>query len=430
MSPNREDFARRRKTIGLILLFAMIYFVQGVAEPTEGLIAQPVRSLLRSWEYSATAIASFGALLSVPWMLKPAYGLLTDFVPLAGTRRRSYLIATSGAAAAGLMLLYVIPLPVGAYSLLLILLLVPTVGVAFSDVVVDALMIEKGQPRGLTGKLQSVQWAAMYGGTLIAGLAGGWLSQRQLQKEGFLLCGIAIAATLILALLFVREEEEQQQTAAPRHRFRAAIKELIDAARTPAVATAAAFLFLWSFNPFSTSVLYLYMTGHLGISEQTYGFTVSMLSVGAIAGSLAYGAYCRRVSTRTLIHVSIAAGVLSTLAYMAMQGPTSAALISVLVGFAYLTGSMVQFDLAAQACPIHVAGTTFALLMSVSNLSLSLSAAVGGWIFDRWSAQWGEPVAFRWLVLLGAGTTCLCWLLVPLILRTIKPITITDLDPP
>jgi predicted MFS family arabinose efflux permease len=239
-----------------------------------------------------------------------------------------------------------------------------------------------------------------------------------MQKEGFLLCGVAIAGTLILALLFVREEE---QTAAPGHRFRAAIQELIDAARTPAVATAAAFLFLWSFNPFSTAVLYLYMTGPLGISEQTYGFTVSMLSIGAIAGSLAYGAYCRRVSTRTLIHVAIAAGVLSTLAYMAIQGPTSAALISVLVGFTYLTGSMVQFDLAAQACPIHVAGTTFALLMSVSNLSLSLSAALGGWIYDRWSAQWGEAAAFRWLVLLGAASTCLCWLLVPLILRTIKP---------
>ena len=30
----------------------------------------------------------------------------------------------------------------------------------------DALMVEKGQPRGLTGRLQSVQWASMYAATI------------------------------------------------------------------------------------------------------------------------------------------------------------------------------------------------------------------------------------------------------------------------
>ena len=174
------------ESIGLAVLFGAMYFVQGIAEPTEGLIAQPVRSLLKSWNYSATAIAGFGALLAVPWMIKPLYGLLTDFVPLAGTRRRSYLLVTSGAATAGLFALYLSDLPTGAYSLLLVLLLVPTIGVAFSDVVVDALMIEKGQPRGLTGQLQSIQWGAMYGGGMIAALVGGWLSHHELQREGFL----------------------------------------------------------------------------------------------------------------------------------------------------------------------------------------------------------------------------------------------------
>ena len=38
-----------RSRAGLVLLFGTMYFVQGIAEPTEGLIAQPVRSLLKSW---------------------------------------------------------------------------------------------------------------------------------------------------------------------------------------------------------------------------------------------------------------------------------------------------------------------------------------------------------------------------------------------
>jgi MFS family permease len=405
-----------RGTTGLMLLFGAMYFVQGVAEPTEGLIAQPVRSLQMSWGYSAATIGGFAALLSLPWSLKPLYGLLTDFVPLAGTRRRSYLIATSGASTVGMAVLYFTPLPVGAYSLLLFLLLVPTVGVAFSDVVVDALMIEKGQPRGLTGKLQSVQWAAMYAGGLIAGLAGGWLSEHKLQREGFLVCAVTSSATLALALLFVRDEPH---VAPVEHGFRTAALELLATVRTPAVVAAAAFLFLWNFNPFNTTVLHLHMTQQLGISEQFYGATVSLLSVGAIVGSLAYGAYCRRVRMSRLIHLAIAAGVLSTLAYCTVRGPATLAVVSVVVGVTYLTGNMVQLDLAARACPIHAAGTTFALLMALSNLSFSLSTALGGWLYDDWSSRWGAAQAFQLLVFAGALTTCLCWLLVPMLNRTI-----------
>ena len=97
-----------------------------------------------------------------------------------------------------------------------------------------------------------------------------------------------------------------------------------------------------------------------------------------------------------------------------------AMVVSVFVGLSYMTASMVQFDLAARACPIHAAGTTFAMLMSLSNLSLSLSAALGGWLFDRWAGDWGETTAFRLLVLAGAMSTSLCWFLVPWIYRSMK----------
>ena len=35
--------------MGAYIFFAALYFVQSVGDPTSGLIAQPVRSLLRSW---------------------------------------------------------------------------------------------------------------------------------------------------------------------------------------------------------------------------------------------------------------------------------------------------------------------------------------------------------------------------------------------
>ncbi len=407
--------ARRQKleTVGLLLLFGTMYFVQGVAEPTEGLIAQPVRSLLRRWEYSTFAISTFSFLLALPWVFKPIYGLLTDFVPLCGTRRRSYLLLTTGVTVLGLLLLYTIPAARGQHTLLLLLLVAPTIGVAFGDVVVDGLMVEKGQPRGLTGRLQSVQWAAMYAATMLAGWLGGYLSHHNHQQLGFLLCAGATLITFFLAWFFVREERQVASAGA----LQTAARELGGAARTPAVGVAALFLLLWNFNPFSASVLENHMTRSLGMSEQFTGWTVVLLSAGAIAGSLAYGLYCRRVSLQGLFHGAVLAGILSTLAYWGLKDQMSASIISAIVGFTYMSGSLVQLDLAARACPASAAGTTFALLMGLSNLSLMLSALVGGYLYDSWSTEWGTTNAFNALVGFGAMTTSACWLLTPAIRR-------------
>jgi predicted MFS family arabinose efflux permease len=416
--PRSPSFLGPNDTRHLMMLFSAMYFVQGIAEPTEGLIAQPVRSLLKVRGYSTSEIATFAALLALPWTLKPLYGLLTDFVPIAGMRRRSYLLLTSWATVLGLSFLYLVPLPADAYWLLLTVLLIPTVGVAFSDVVVDALMVEVGQPRGLTGRLQSVQWAAMYGASMLAAYLGGWLSQYQLQELGFLLCAAATLVTCGLAWAFVREKTESLPLR--RDFIGRAADELWQAARQPAVVGAGLFLLLWNFNPFNTAVLYMHMTRHLGMSEQFYGVSVTIVSAGAVAASLAYGLYCRHVSVRWLLHLAIAAGILCTLAYWALDGPISAAVISALVGFFYMTGSMVQMDLAARTCPLAAAGTTFALLMAVSNLGVFLSTTVGGLLYEHWSELWGPEAAFDALVAAGAASSSACWLLVPWLSRVIR----------
>lgn len=46
---------------GLAVLFAVLYFVQGVDESVAGLIAQPVRYILKSWGESPPPIATWRA---------------------------------------------------------------------------------------------------------------------------------------------------------------------------------------------------------------------------------------------------------------------------------------------------------------------------------------------------------------------------------
>ncbi len=434
----------RREVWGLSILFGVLYFSQGVAEPTEGLIGQPVRSSLDDWEFTAGQIGAFGFVIGLPWMLKPLWGLLTDFVPLWGSRRRTYLIAASGATTAALIFLVIFPPQAGTIWTLLPLLLMACVGVAVADVVADALMVEKGQPRGMTGTLQSVQWTASYAAAILTGWFGGYISQHGQQRLGFLVCAAFMALTTAMAVIFVREE----RSAAPAQTARAAMHALRRSATSPTMLAVLAFLFLWNFNPFSNAVLQYHMERHvplgdrffssatdpasLGIedtagfvlavgfgigAEQFYGISYSALAIGAVIGSAAYGFYCRRVPFAWLVHLSIAAGIVATIAYWAMSGPVSALVVAVIVGFTYMSGTLVQLDLVARVCPPAAAGTTFALLMAMTNFSLSLAVMVGGYLYAWWAPELGGVTAFNWIVGLGAAATASSWFVVPALNR-------------
>ncbi len=398
----------------------MFYFIQGINEPTEGLIAQPVRSLLKSWGQNAEQIATFSALLAMPWALKPVYGLISDFIPLAGYYRKSYLVLASAITSISLGLLYARDLPTGEVNTLMALLILPTIGVAFSDVVVDALMVEKGQPRGLTGVLQSVQWSAIYAATILTGSWGGYLSAHASQQDGFLICALLTLFALVLSLTVVREKRSGHSA----RDFANTWQTLRQAVRSRTILAVGAFLFCWHFNPFSTTVLYMYMTRGLNFGEQFYGNSVSLIGVGAMVGSLLYGFYCRRVPMAVLIHVSVVMGILSTVAYWLMRDEASAAVISLAIGFTTGTGLMVQFDLAARACPPRTAGTLFAGMMSLMNLAMALSTWLGGWCYERMLETWGNPLAFNVLVGIGASFTALCWLVVPYLKHEQPPATL------
>jgi Na+/melibiose symporter-like transporter len=417
-APPASADPRGTSVIALGSLFGLLYFVQGIVEPTDGLLSQPIKSLLRNWGYSAASTAWFISVLSIAWAIKPLYGLLTDFVPLAGSRRRSYLLLTTAVASISLTAVYLLPLTSERAVLLLLLLLPTAVAIAFSDVVIDAMMIAVGQPRGMTGRLQSIQWTSMYAATIVTGVAGGALSQWGMQQTGFLVAGLSCGISLFAVWFLVRERRQPAEACEgassakpPSH----AIAEMWRTFREPGIIAIGAFLFLWNFNPFSSTVLYYYSTEALHFSEQFVGSLTSWHAVGLLTGSVLYGVVCRKIPMRWLIHGSIVAGIVATIAYWGYRDATSGVVISLLVGVVYAIGSLTQLDLAARVCRVETAGTTFALLMSLTNLSAALSQGVGGTIYEAMAEQWGYASAFQILVAAGALFTAGCWLLMPVL---------------
>jgi len=141
LHPFQTPEARR-----LALLFAIVYFAQGMYDlPTQTLTL--VLKERSGWRRGRPP-RSF-LIATIPWYVKPVYGLISDFVPLFGRRRKSYLVLTSGLAAlSGSMLAFVAD---HTYSALVLFVTLMGLGLAFTDVLVDALMVEKGRPLGLTG---------------------------------------------------------------------------------------------------------------------------------------------------------------------------------------------------------------------------------------------------------------------------------------
>src|SRR5882757_2298404 len=115
-SRERADIKR------LMIFFALVYLIEGIGQ-TGGLIAQPLNYYLKQvYQWTPVQIAAFLTILDLPWFINPLYGLVSDFVPMFGYRRKTYLIAANAMAAAAYLSILQVSSP---GSLIFLLLLAP-----------------------------------------------------------------------------------------------------------------------------------------------------------------------------------------------------------------------------------------------------------------------------------------------------------------
>jgi MFS family permease len=339
---------------------------------------------------------------------------LSDFVPLFGSRRRNYLLLANGLAALSLLLLAFVPLAPRSRWLLFALLLPTTMAIAMGDVIVDALMVEKGQPLGLAGRFQSIQWTAANAALLLTGVLGGFVAEERLQSLAFALCAALWLFAFAVAGRYAGDDQDAHLDAASLRETGAA---LLGVLRQPLFLAVCALLTVWSFNPVSGTVLYLHMTEDLGFSEQAFGNVTSAFFAGSLIGSVGYCIYCRSVRLSTLLHLSILAAIVSNTVYWQLGSLTSAYVVSVIAGAAYMTGTLIQLDLTARIIPVRAAATVFATVMALTNFAGSGSEAFGGWLFEAANDVYGRERAFSLVVAVSVAAATSCWLLVPVLRR-------------
>ena len=390
--PFQSPDARR-----LALLFAIVYFAQGMIYLPE----QVVAIVFKERGLTAGQLAAFTWITTIPWFIKPLYGLLSDFVPLFGSRRRSYFLIMSGGAA--LAAVSVSLMPGVSYALLATMITLLWLGVGFTDVITDALMVENGKRVGLTGAFQSVQWGALGAASIFVGVGGGYLAERRAFAAAFALVACFPVVSFLMAVFVVREPPARPNLEGFGETW-SAVRQALGRRDLWAVA---GFTFFWAFSPSFGPAFFYYETDVLGFSQTFIGVLSSLGAAASIAGAWAYARLSRTFSLKRLIVWAIGGGALGMLAYLVYRGPASAVGITVVFGAIGMTTQLAFMDLAAKACPRRAEATFFALLMSVHNLGMRSGEWTGANLYD-----W---LGYAPLVLISTAFTAAAWLLVPLV---------------
>lgn len=388
---------RTPETQRLAFLFGVVYFSQGMWY----LPNQVITVFFKDQGLTPSQVANFFLISTIPWFIKPVYGLVSDFVPLFGRRRKSYFLLTCSLAA--LCGIWLALMPEHTFWWMAALFTAMGFGLAFTDVLTDALMVEAGRPLGLTGAFQAVQWACITGSAVLIGVMGGHLAEtRQLDLAFAIAAGFPLVS-FAMAYVFVREARSPRDVAA----FRATTRSIREALTHRDVWMVAGFLFFYTFSPsFGPAFLY-YQTDELGFSQHFIGLLASLNSAASVVGAIAYAPLSRRIPLRRLLNWSIGVGVAGTLCYLVYRGRISAVAIDTFFGCVGMIMQLAFLDLAAKACPRRVEATFFALLMSVYNAGSQLSQNAGAHLYEKYG--------YTPLVWISATMTALAWLLVPLL---------------
>ncbi|KAI4345654.1 hypothetical protein L6164_012754 [Bauhinia variegata] len=401
-STNKTAPRRNRYRMSTIKLFgvdlspdniavAMVYFVQGVLGLARLAVSFYLKDDLHLDPAETALISGFSAL---PWLVKPLYGFISDSVPLFGYRRRSYLVLSGllGALSWSLMATFVDNKYSTAFCILL-----GSLSVAFSDVVVDSMVVERarGESQSTSGSLQSLCW----GSSAFGGIVSSYFSGSLVETYGVrFVFGVTALLPLITSAVAVLVKEQpvlgpvrgkSLPLANPNflESSKQNIIQLWGAVRQPNVLLPTLFIFLWQATPHSDSAMFYFITNRLGFTPEFLGRVKFVTSIASLVGVGIYNGFLKNVPLQKIFLVTtiIGSGLGMTQVFL-VTGlnrkfgisdewfAIGDSLILTVLGQASFMPVLV---LAARLCPEGMEATLFATLMSVSNGGSVLGGLIG-----------------------------------------------------
>lgn len=384
---------------------ATVVIVVGVLATTlaqTGTLARlPLQNLLKNdLGLDRAANAAFFFWAGLAWYLKPLAGILTDAVPLFGSRRRCYLLA--GATLAALCWLAMAATPHAFFPLLLVAIVL-NVFLVVCSTVVGGFMVETAQAIAGSGRLTAIRQCVQQVCAIVTGPASGYLAGLAFFWTA-LACGGVMALLVPVTVLFLHERRRRPDA---REVLASAGAQLRRIAGARTMWGAVGLMALFYIAPGFTTAIFYRQQNELHLDTQMQGWLGLISGVCGVAAAIGYGALCRRLTLRTLLVLCMTLGTAANLGYLFYSSWPRAQVIDGLNGFGYTLAELALMDLAVRATPAGSEGLGFALMLSVRNFALFGTDWVGAALLD------GRYVSFDALVLANSATTAAT---VPLVL--------------
>lgn len=362
-----------------------VYFVQGIL----GLARLAVSFFLKDdLHLSPANVAALSGIASLPWIIKPLFGFMSDGLPIFGYRRRPYLVL-SGLLGTFSWLAFATVVDSAPKATLAILC--ASASVAISDVIADSIIVERARQESLgkAGSLQSLSWVCSALGGLITAYLSGKLLEHCSRQTVF---GITASFPLLVsavAWLIAEEKIDRQKTNSKTEKALVVnqIEQLWVAIKQKSIWLPALFLFIWQATPTSESAFFFFVTNELGFKPEFLGTVRLVTSLASLIGIWMFQRFFKTIPFRTILGWStlISATLGMTTLLLVTHANRSLGIDDrwfslgdnlILTVIGQITW-MPVLVLSARLCPEGIEATLFALLMSIWNLSGLVSQELG-----------------------------------------------------
>ncbi|XP_051137475.1 probable folate-biopterin transporter 2 [Andrographis paniculata] len=334
----------------------------------------------------------YSGITSIPWIVKPLWGLLTDVVPIWGFQRRPYFVF---AGMLGMVAMLFLSLHSKLHIVLALLsLTASSASAAIADVTVDACVAQNsGSHPSLAADMQSLCALSSSIGSLI-GFSLSGVFVHLIGPQGV----FGLLATPFLLVLSVgvllREPRAIDGFAVEQisRSFVDAGKAMWRTLKCPEVWKPCLYMYL-SFSlslNISEGMFYWATDAEAGpsFSKEAIGYIMAIGSVGSLLGAILYQYGLKDYPFRDILFWAQALFCLSgmldlvlVLRWNLKVGIPDYFFVVIDSSVSQMIGRlkwMPLLVLSSKLCPAGVEGTFFALLMSIDNVGLLTSSWLGG----------------------------------------------------
>ena len=390
---------------------ALVYFVQGVV----GLAALAKSFFLKDeLHLSPSEAAVVTSVSSLPWLVKPLWGFISDTIPLFGYKRKSYLCLMGVLGCVAWSTLSQGVAVVDNRWTASFLFAIGALSIAFSDVLIDSIVVERAresEDKSTTGSLQSLCW----GMVAFGGIASSYFSGELVEEKGsaFVFACTAVFPLMIASAAFLVKEErkntevaviagseetkafemENNNNGSVMEAGKETLSTLWSVVRQKQIWGPALFMYLWQATPSPGSAMFYFSTNELHFSPEFLGRVSFARSLAALGGVGLYNAYFKYVPLKKMFTYSaILATALGSTQLLLVSGYnrelgisdelfalTDSAVLTVLGEISFLP----VLVLAAKICPKGVEATLFASLMSLFNFGGVTSQFLGAGLTEK-----------------------------------------------